>query len=147
MRTNMKSRIYGPNIIYRDSYHVDSNVIINNKNTKLAEEKEYQEIMQRSRYSLCPRGSSASSVRFWESIHAQAIPVLISDNWVLPEWDWENTVVRINERDFNKMKYNDIEDLLNSISSEEEEKMRQNCVKAYKQFNSVNFANYIKACL
>jgi len=144
IRMDMKSRILGPNIVYRDTYHVDSNVIISNKNTKLAEEKEYQEALQRSRFSLCPRGSSVSSVRFWESIHAQAIPVLISDNWVLPEWDWENTIVRIRESDFNKMKYNDIETLLNSIPSERENIMRQNCVEAYKRFNVTNFANYIK---
>jgi len=147
IRMHMRSRICGPNIVYRDSYHVDSNVIISSKNTKLAEEKEYQDTLQRSRFSLCPRGSSASSVRFWESIHAQAIPILISDDWVLPEWDWKNTVVSIKENDFNKMKYSDIQALLNSISNEEENKMRQNCVKAYEKFNTTNFANYIRACL
>lgn len=147
IRIDMKSRIFGPNIIYRDSYHVDSNVIIGNKNTKLAEEREYQDVLQRSRFSLCPRGSSVSSVRFWESMHAQAIPILISDNWVLPEWDWENTVVHIKESDFNKMKYNDIEALLSSIPSEREDKMRQNCLEAHKKFNTTNFGNYVKAHL
>jgi hypothetical protein len=144
IRVKMKDRITGPNIVYRDTYHVDSNVILNNKNTKLAEEREYQDILQRSRFSLCPRGSSVSSVRFWESIHAQAIPILISDNWVLPEWDWSNTILSIQEKDFNLMNYKDIITFLNNIPKEKEDKMRQNCAEAYKKFNTSTFADYIK---
>lgn len=146
IRLRMKNRIHGPGIIYRDNYHVNSNVIIN-KNEKLAEEREYQDILQRSRFSLCPRGSSASSVRFWESLHAQAIPILISDNWVLPDWDWDNTVLRISEENFEKMNYNDIEKFLKDITPEREEKMQSNCKLAHETFKAENFKNYIKTHL
>jgi len=139
----MKGRIIGSGIIYRHSYHVDSNVIIS-KNAKQAEEREYQDILQRSRYSLCPRGSSVSSVRFWESLHAQAIPILISDNWVLPDWDWDNTVLKITEDEFEKLSYEDIKNILKDISTEKEQAMRSNCALAYDTFKTSNFSNYIR---
>lgn len=142
LRTRMKSRLHGPYIVYRDSYHVDTSVILS-KDAKLTEENEYQDILQRSRYSLCPRGSSVSSVRFWESLHAQAIPILVSDNWVLPEWDWSNTIIQIKENDFEKMNYIDIENFLNNISEDKEQQLRNNCKKAYETFKTENFKEYI----
>ena len=146
IRMRMRSRINGPGIVYRDNYHVDSNVVIS-KDAKAKEEKEYQDILQRSRYSLCPRGSSASSVRFWESLHAQTIPILVSDSWILPDWDWDNTIISIKEKDFEKMNYDNIENLLEDISVEREQKMKLNCKKAYETFKSSNFSNYIRSHL
>jgi hypothetical protein len=141
LRKSMHSRICGPNIIYRDSYHVDSSLF--NGHNKQANENEYKNILQRSRFSLCPRGSSPSSVRFWESLAAGAIPILVSDNWVLPKWDWENTIIHIPEKTFNKLNYNDIKMLLFEIDNEREEQLRNNCILAYNQFKKENFFSYI----
>jgi hypothetical protein len=146
MRVRMKSRLNGSGIIYRDSYHVDSNVILSS-DAKKEQEQEYQDILQRSRYSLCPRGSSVSSVRFWESLHAQAIPILISDNWVLPNWDWDNTIVRIKEEEFERMSYEDIENVLKDISTDREQVMKLNCARAYDNFKPSNFEKYIRSHL
>lgn len=44
----------------------------------------YTTIMQRSVFVLCPRGYSATSFRIMEAIHAGAIPVYISDEYILP---------------------------------------------------------------
>lgn len=40
--------------------------------------------MQRSKYVACPRGGGASSFRFFEAIANLSVPVLISDEWTLP---------------------------------------------------------------
>lgn len=40
--------------------------------------------MRRSKYVACPRGGGASSFRFFEAIANLSVPVLISDEWVLP---------------------------------------------------------------
>ena len=143
IRMKMANRIQGIGIIYREGYHVDPNVF-NNINTKEKEEKEYKEVLERSRFSLCPRGSSPSSVRFWESIDAGAIPILISDYWVLPEWDWNNTIIHIKENEFEKMDYNAIKQLLGNISPEKEQSMRLNCQKAHEKFKKENYFKYIQ---
>lgn len=142
IRQRMAQRILGEDIIYRDSYHVDSNFFFT-ENYKKAEETEYQDVMERSRFSLCPRGSSPSSVRFWESIAAGTIPILISDNWVLPDWDWENSIIRIPEDQFETMDYSQIYELLNNISAERESEMRRNCLNASNVFSQEKFAEYI----
>jgi hypothetical protein len=46
--------------------------------------KEYCNIMARSVFALCPRGYGKSSFRIMEAIHYGAIPVYISDEFVLP---------------------------------------------------------------
>lgn len=143
IREKMKIRINGENIIYRNTYHIDNNTF-NDINSKEKEEREYQDILQRSRYSLCPRGSSPSSVRFWESLQAGSIPILISDNWVLPEWDWNNTVVFLKEAEFNKMTYTDIKTLLDTIVPTKEQQMRINCISAYDTFKKEKYSQYIK---
>ena len=143
IRHRMLNRINGDNIIYRDSYHIDSNSF-SIENYRQKEENEYQDILERSRFSLCPRGSSPSSVRFWESLAAGAIPILISDNWVLPDWDWDNTIIVISEDNFDNLSYGDIINMIDKIPQDKEKIMRKNCLNAYKEFNQNNFKNYIK---
>lgn len=142
VRQKMFNKLKGPNIIYRDSYHVDTNVVINN-NHKKNQEEEYKSILQRSRFSLCPRGSSPSSVRFWESLAAGAIPILISDDWDLPDWNWSDTTVNIPEKEFEQLDYNDIKVKLFDISDDREEELRKNCLLAYEEFKRENFLSYI----
>ena len=143
IRTRMANRIKGDGIIYRSTYHVDSNFFYT-ENYKQKEEEEFKDVMERSRFSLCPRGSSPSSVRFWESLNAGAIPILISDEWALPEWDWDNTIVRISELKFELMTYSDICDLLSKINEDQELMMRNNCLKAASIFDKARFSEYIK---
>lgn len=142
IRQKMFDKIRGPNIIYRNTYHVDSGTI-NSLNYKQKQEEEYKSILERSRYSLCPRGSSPSSVRFWESLAAGTIPILISDKWMLPEWDWDNTIIKISEKEFLSLDYNDIKMRLYSIDDSMEEKMRENCLLAYENFKKENYYSYI----
>jgi hypothetical protein len=133
----------GDNIIYRSSYHIDPDTFNNKINNKETEEKEYKDIMERSRFCLCPRGSSPSSVRFWESLQAGVIPILISDYWSLPEWDWNNTIIKLSEKEFENMTYNNISDMLKNIPESKEVFMRNNCKNAYNQFKKENYKEYI----
>jgi len=144
IRENMKNKIFGTNIIYRDGYHVESRSL-KDSNFRKKEENEYRDILERSRFSLCPRGSSPSSVRFWESLAAGAIPILISDDWELPEWDWKNTILKISESTFlnPNVNYDTIKMHLEKIPKEKEELMKKNCVKAYNFYKKENYKNYI----
>jgi hypothetical protein len=46
--------------------------------------EDYCKILARSVFALCPRGYGKSSFRIQEAIHYGAIPVYISDEWVIP---------------------------------------------------------------
>ncbi len=140
VREKIKQSIINPNIIFRDTYHISTNF---SKTNKIKEEKEYIDLLSRSRFSLCPRGSNPNTVRFWESLAAGAIPVLISDDYALPSWDWDNTIIRISEKDISTMNYNQLQMFLENISNEDE--LRKNCYRAYKRFGKENFKNYILA--
>ena len=102
---------------------------------KEREKKEYQSVLARSRFSLCPRGTGASTVRFWESLQAGAIPVVLSDVMSLPEgFDWDSCVIRIDEKDVYK-----IPEIIVSILPEQERYMREQCYKVFEKFCNNNF--------
>ena len=130
--------------------HVPENCIIierarwhfftENEKQKQKEKEEYQDILGRSRYSLCPKGFGPSTLRFWESLQAGAIPILIADDLWLPEGpDWDACIIRIAENEIDQ-----INDIIQSISQEEEEAMRANCLKAYEYFAGDNFVRPIR---
>ena len=110
------------------------------KTQQAREKNEYQQLLARSRFSLCPRGTGASTIRPWESLQAGAIPVLISDDMQLPEgFDWSSCMIRIREKDIGSTV-----SILQSIDSQEEVVMRKNCLRAYNLFIKDDFANTIR---
>lgn len=52
--------------------------------TKEHKMDEYCSILARSKYALCPRGYSATSFRIAEAIHYGAVPVYVSDTFIIP---------------------------------------------------------------
>ncbi len=102
---------------------------VSNETRREQERKEYQNVLARSRFSLCPRGTGPSSIRFWESLQAGAIPVLIADAMVLPEIEginWNDCIVRISE---GKVSF--IDRIVRAISLEKEAQMRENCLHVF----------------
>jgi hypothetical protein len=76
--------------------------------------KEYCNILARSVFALCPRGYGKSSFRIVEAIDYNAIPVYVSDTFVLPyNTDFNNFGISINVNEikglFERLK--DIKDL------------------------------------
>lgn len=136
IRGLLKKNIIGDTFIYRDTYHVED---LNQDKEK--EEEEYKDMLERSIFSLCPRGSSPSAVRFWECLSAGTIPILMSDEWALPDWDWGNTIVQIPEREVSNLDNNKLNDLLSSL---DHVAMREKCLQAYNKFKKQNFREYIQ---
>lgn len=89
-----------------------------------------------SRYTLCPSGSGPNSIRFWESLGAGSIPVLLADTLELPKHElWTKAILKLPE--------NQIQDLpkkLEEITLEQEKQMRENCLIIYKYFKD-NYMN------
>ena len=48
-------------------------------------EKHYKDIMSRSKIILCPRGTGPGSIRLWECLSSNCLPIVISDTIQLPD--------------------------------------------------------------
>lgn len=102
-------------------------------------QQEYQDILARTRFALCPRGTGASTIRFWESLQAGSIPVLIADDMRLPSFfDWSKCIIRVKENQVHL-----IPEMLEEISQEKEQEMRDWCLKAYNKFSDNNFISAV----
>lgn len=108
----------------------------------------YNQMLLDSRFSLCPSGSGPNSIRFWESLGTGSIPVLLSDKLDLPKGDWDDAVVRIKEGNIDQLDL-----ILRNMSSEEERKRREKCLKMYQKYslflieqycNKMNYGKYDK---
>ena len=98
--------------------------------------KKYNDVLLKSKYSLCPSGTGPNSIRFWESLACGSIPVLLSDKMELPENSlWEKSIICVSE---NKLDL--VRGILSEISKEEEYIRRTNCLKIYKYFKN-NYKN------
>jgi hypothetical protein len=63
--------------------------------------RRYAEIMEASKFVLCPRGLGVSSVRLFDTMRIGRVPVILSDDWVEPSGpEWEKFSIRIPEREF-----------------------------------------------
>jgi hypothetical protein len=59
----------------------------------------YGKLTMRSKFVLCPRGRGVSSWRLFETMKAGRVPVIVSDQWVLPDGpDWPSFSMRVSER-------------------------------------------------
>lgn len=68
---------------------------------RLDYDRRYAELTKASKFVLCPRGLSASSIRLFETMRMGRVPVILSDGWVPPIGPrWDDFSVRVPERDF-----------------------------------------------
>lgn len=83
----------------------------------------YIKMIGDSYFSLCPRGTGISTVRLFESIYMNSIPIIIADGYKKPiadDIDWNEFSLTIKEQDIYK-----IEDIINSISDDEIIRMKE----------------------
>ena len=63
--------------------------------------RRYAELTKASKFILCPRGLSVSSIRLFESMRMGRVPVILSDEWAEPIGPcWEKFAIRVREKDF-----------------------------------------------
>jgi hypothetical protein len=68
--------------------------------TGIAAKVDYAENLRLSKFVLCPRGNGVGSVRLFEVMRARRVPVIVSDNYVMPSGiDWASCSVVVRERD------------------------------------------------
>lgn len=109
----------GFHIVERDGWHFQGGTD--------ADAAAYRDVLSRSRFSLCPRGTGPNSIRLWESLVAGAVPIVLSDALTLPRLDgvdWSDVVLRIPERDVDS-----VEARIAAVSLEEETTRRALCLR------------------
>lgn len=61
--------------------------------------RRYAEMTKASKFVLCPRGVSVSSIRLFETMRMGRVPVILSDGWVAPVGPaWDSFSIRLPER-------------------------------------------------
>lgn len=85
----------------------DPDMKIFGKLPKVKDDKNYVEYMKSSKFCICAKGSEVNSPRVVEAIFYECVPVIISDNFVPPFFeflDWESFAVFIQEKDVPNLK-------------------------------------------
>ena len=60
----------------------------------------FNNIMRRSKFVLCPRGHGTSSFRLFETLACGRVPVIIGNEWVAPTGpEWNTCTLRVREQD------------------------------------------------
>jgi hypothetical protein len=71
---------------------------------RLDYDRRYAELTKASKFVLCPRGLSASSIRVFETMRMGRVPVILADNWVPPIGPrWEEFSIQVREADFARV--------------------------------------------
>jgi len=98
------------------------------------DEYSYLNLLFKSRFSLLPRGNGwALSYRHIEAMNMGSIPIIISDNYVLPFSeliDWNSCSIRVKE--------NELDNLLEIVKSnlDREDELRKNVKDVYNKYFS-----------
>ncbi|MDX2194776.1 MAG: exostosin family protein [Cytophagales bacterium] len=66
---------------------------------------QYAANMLNAKFILCPKGNGTASYRFFETLQAGRVPVLISDSYVLPAIDenWDDIIITIAENNIRNL--------------------------------------------
>jgi hypothetical protein len=72
-----------------------------NRSERLDYDRRYAELTKASKFVLCPRGLSASSIRLFETMRMGRVPVILSDAWARPtDVPWEEFSIQVREKDY-----------------------------------------------
>ena len=67
-------------------------------------QRRYAEMTKASKFVLCPRGLSVSSIRLFETMRMGRAPVILSDGWIAPPGpDWESFAIRVPEEECDRI--------------------------------------------
>lgn len=102
--------------------------------------KKFRKIMSSSIFSLCPRGYGPASFRFYESLEMGAIPIYVSDKFILPYTDiidWEKLCLLVGLNDIESIP-DSVDKIINSNLHYEMSKYGKYCFEKYFNNNFIS---------
>ena len=102
----------------------------------------YIEMMGDSYFSICPRGTGISTVRLFESIYMNSIPVIIADGYEKPlsnQLDWDEFSITLKECDVDKL-----HGILSDIDVSKINDMRSMLARVNAQYINNDIARLVK---
>lgn len=102
---------------------------------------QFKKIIMSSKFTFCPKGIGLSSYRFFETMRLGSVPVLFSDNVVLPyedEINYNELIVRIPEEKCHDYNY-----INNKLKNTNHERLIQNIQNKIKFFRLDGIQEYI----
>ncbi|HHU08317.1 MAG TPA: exostosin family protein [Clostridiaceae bacterium] len=103
----VRNRILNLAFQRRDILIEDSSKIFDLWKTNVSKEQKqfrFAEILAQSKFSLCPRGAIANSIRLFESLQMGVAPIIIADAFLLPKGpDWAKFSIIIKEKDIDQL--------------------------------------------
>lgn len=111
---------------------------------KIERQKYFYEVLLNSKFSLCPRGSAANSIRLFESLQLGIAPVIVADKWTFPTGiQWNKFSVVIKEKNIHEL-----EKIVQTYESSYKE-MGDLARKAFEEnFSEHSYFNYVvKNCI
>lgn len=92
----------------------------------------YKEMMEMSKFCLCPSGFEVASPRIVEALYAECVPVLVSEDYVLPfsdVLDWDKFSVRVSVSELPELKR-----ILTGIGDDEYASLRRRVRQVQRHF-------------
>ena len=103
----LRTAILSQQIEREDVFRKDTsefNLFTHNGEGKAASQKFYVEVMEASKFAVCPRGAGASSIRLFEAMKIGVAPIIISDDWILPKGPrWNDFSLFVKEADIGNL--------------------------------------------
>lgn len=144
-RRRLQALVGSPRSCIEDISAPDGAAIQGSPHAPGAHRQAFINLLQASKFCLCPRGRSPSSWRLFETLRAGRVPVIISDAWLPPPIDtpWEAFSIRVPERQVRA-----IPEILRNREADAPA-MAQRAREVYEQWFSMEtlFAAIIEQCL
>lgn len=139
------SRLKHPRGLFVDTSKTKAEVQVNGHDSKKNDYfGRYVEVINQSKFVLCPRGDAPASMRLFEAMKMGRAPVVISDEYVYPEGpQWEKFSVHVAEKDVAL-----IPEILESLERRAEE-MGELARQEYEKWfaEEVYFHHVVEWCL
>ncbi|OAM87624.1 glycosyltransferase family 47 protein [Termitidicoccus mucosus] len=91
-----------PDILVRDTSSY--NAFTHDNTGKAPKQRDYVELLEASKFAICPRGSGGASIRLFESMRIGVAPVIISDDWIRPRGpDWSECALILRENEIHRL--------------------------------------------
>ncbi|KAJ8748166.1 hypothetical protein K2173_000574 [Erythroxylum novogranatense] len=99
---------------------------------KLPEGVDYNEMMKKSKFCICPSGHEVASPRVVEAIYVECVPVLISQHYIIPFSDvlnWDSFSIQVSLSDLPNLKK-----ILMAITQDEYLRMKERVKQVQQHF-------------